>query len=230
MVDVDPEQAQRLAELACPAPAADSPQSMRPPPDLCARPPPDCTDDEAIAAMYQAQYDAEVAQMIDAQKKAQEDDDDEAWIDEMLKRGVEEELSGLTVEECKERCDVYRRQTDFLNKLIASVDESRNVSVVPNSYGFSDDEEAHELTEAFLDGDDNDPVMGVPVTSNYFVGTNMFEPLVPSPVKQPRKKPRGPIKIPPEESSEDEAPPEQPESAPCSQTPAYEIQPIEAID
>jgi hypothetical protein len=220
MVDVDPNQVKLMAELACPAPAAESPHAARPPPKPPGRPPPDCRDDAAIAAMYQAQYDAEVAQGVAAQRQtALEEEDDDSWL-RMMENDVQEDLSALDIDKQKERIQLYQTQTDFLTKLCDDLDNSRKANPFQEGYGFSDDDtEPHELTEAFLDT--NNTVAGTPITSSYFMGINPFEPLAPSPTKPPpAKKYKGAIKIDPDGESEDD---EGNLEAPGSQEPVYEI-------
>ena len=221
MVDVSPEDAAIMAELPFQAPAAE------PPPIPLERPAPDCRDDAVIAAMYQAQFDTEVAEDLEARCRAAiEQEDDGSWL-QLMENGVQDDLSALNIDQQKERIKLYQTQTDFLTKLCDDLDNSRKAELFPEGCGFSDDDtEPHELTEAFLNA--NNVVVETPITSSYFMGINPFEPLAASPTKQPRKKPKGPIKIDPEEESDDyDASPEAPDSASGSQEPTYEIDAVE---
>lgn len=195
-----------IVDTVCAAPATSPPQS-----EPLARPTPDCSGDEALAAMLAAQY-------ADEDRAAMAVGFDDLFDDP---NDLENQMQGLDVEQQRARCAKYKSETDYLVDLMNQLDGKRGPSppVV-------------ELTSDFLD--DNElglqplgVVVGVPVTSSYFMGSNPFEH-IPSPVKQAKKKPRGSIKIDPEEEEEDVA--AETCSAPSSQEPVFIPPAIEAVD
>jgi hypothetical protein len=195
-----------IVEEVCRAPTTSPPQS-----EPLALPTPDCSGDEALAAMLAAQYADEHRAEMAVQFDDLFDDPDD----------LENQMQGLDVEQQRARCAKYKSETDYLIDLMNQLDGKRGSSppVVELTPDFLDD---NELNLQSLN-----VVVGVPVTSSYFMGTNPFEH-IPSPVKQAKKKPRGLIKIDPEEEEEDAA--VETCSAPSSQEPVFVPPAIEAVD
>jgi hypothetical protein len=210
MVDVvdapqhTPAQAALLTQIAC-APATE------PPMPSAERPAPDCRDDEAIAAMYQAQYDREVRETLERERQAQQDAEADAAYDELfgspdaVEHGLGD-LGNLSMEQQQSYCVQYQQETDYLKQMLADLENSKKLDAMPVGYGYSDDEqEPHSIFPSELDALPPNTVIGVPVapvSSHYFSSCSMFQPLAPSPTKPPTKKYRGPIKMDPEEDEQ----------------------------
>jgi hypothetical protein len=177
-----------LASLGCCGPPPSEPP-------LCNRPSADTSQDEALAAMYQAEYERDLAELGEARTRdanAAYNASEHICAVELFgegERDIQMELAGLTVEQKKSYMDKYQRDTDELNEMLDKLDRSRNADINNQGYGLSDEEvDPHDI--------ELDAVVGVPVVSSYFP-SNMFEPLIPSPTKPPRKK--RVIKIDPED-------------------------------
>lgn len=220
---VTQEEASILAELACaacPPPAADSPP--------CVRPIPDCSGDEVLAAMLQAEADAEASEMRRLQREQQTgesmtDQEEEVEWRELFgdaDEGIEGDFGHMDLDRVKHKCDAYQRQADFINRMCDDLEASKRAgNVIEEGYGYDDEVLPVELTEDVLD---MPPLVavGVPVISPYFQGMNPYEPLNPSPAKVSAKRYKGSIKIDPDDEVDyDDADAlfDAPESASCSQ-------------
>ena len=117
-----------LASLGC-----CGPPSSEPP--LGNRPPADTSQDEALAAMYQAEYERELADLGAARARdanAAYNASERVCAAELFgecEGDIQMELAGLTVEQKKSYMDKYQRDTDELNERLDELDRSRNADI-----------------------------------------------------------------------------------------------------
>ena len=206
--DVDDQTAHAIACMGC-APPADAPP-MPPPP---ARAPMDTSGDAELAALLQAEEEAEWRQLqehLQTQKDAEED----AAYAELFGEAddVEHDFEGLDLDAAQARCDMYAKQTAFLTKMCDDLERSRGFPM-PDGCSYDGDVPPVELTAEMLD-------------NNEFGGVPALHPIWSS--SPPKKRYKGAIKIDPD-SDEEQSEGNAPESLPSSSQATSEAAAIEHL-